>query len=174
MRVMRGLLDVNCSLEKEESSWWMSKSASRGGRPQYTFRRLDASKTFEYVFGREVRSLVLTSPVFPQFDIFEQDFGRTFHLKSRLGHVIQPRSQLFVASLSEIHPGSSLNLSSVRGYETDIGMFLIKVCQIVPKGLLAVFADLESMNQCVGKWKKIGLFQKMESVKPVSVEVALH
>jgi hypothetical protein len=114
----------------------------------------------------------MTSCSVPSFKIFETTLhGIPVQNKLRLKHVVNPASQLWIASLSEMQRGVQLDLKSLDGYETDLGLLLVRVCQLVPKGVLAFFPDTAALASCLNKWKSIGLLARLNAEKLVAVEV---
>lgn len=47
---------------------------------------------------------------------------------------------------------------------------MLKVSQVTPKGVLTFFKDSASLSRFVDQWKKVGLFARIEDVKPCAIE----
>lgn len=130
------------------------------------------------ITDEKIRSLILTSATLPDFKFFAHRFGIHFEIQTVLDHVIDMKEQIFVSIIDKDKLGNTLTFPSQTKLMSDavcnqLGDFVFKVSQVTPKGMLVFFTDFVFMKFMVEKWKKFGLFDKIDAIKTICMEVTV-
>ncbi|XP_064395441.1 regulator of telomere elongation helicase 1-like isoform X2 [Halichondria panicea] len=120
-----------------------------------------------------VRSVILTSGTLSPLNSFSSELQIDFPIRYEGPHVIT-KKQMWVGVVSKGSDGTSLNSSYANrfsaSYQNSLGNTIVNFARIIPNGLLVFFPSYPVMNGCVDTWKGNGIFQRIESCKPVFQE----
>lgn len=111
------------------------------------------------------RTVVLTSGTLSPMTSFSSELGLSFPFRLEASHVID-KSQVWVGCFSE-GPKRTALLSTYKtndsfAFQDEIGLSILKVCEIVPQGVLVFFPSYGLMNKMQNRWKQTGLLKLLK------------
>ncbi|XP_051891898.1 Fanconi anemia group J protein [Pristis pectinata] len=120
-----------------------------------------------------VRSIVLTSGTLSPMESFSSELGVKFSIQLEANHVID-NSQVWVGTIGMGPNGRKLcatfQHTETFEFQDEIGDLLLKICQVVTRGVLCFLASYKMLDKLQSRWMLTGLWGKLEEVKTVIVE----
>ncbi|KAG1711219.1 Fanconi anemia group J [Nymphon striatum] len=103
-----------------------------------------------------VHALILTSGTLSPMVSFQSELGMPFHIQLEANHVIKD-SQAWVGTVSHGPRGSLLNgtfkNSETFIFQDDVGDLILKVCGIIPYGVLCFLPSYGMMEKLIHRWE---------------------
>ncbi|BFZ04346.1 hypothetical protein BsWGS_07385 [Bradybaena similaris] len=154
---------------------WLNAKSAYGGRSQvqvdvYTLNFWCMNPGVAFSDFSETRSIILTSGTLSPMSSFQSELGLEFKIQLETNHVIED-SQVWVGTLGRGPSGSTLqavfrNLETFT-FQDELGHLVLKVCQIVPHGVLCFLPSYNVLDKLMNRWESTGLKRKLEQCKLV-------
>ncbi|KAH9524209.1 Fanconi anemia group J protein [Bulinus truncatus] len=121
----------------------------------------------------ETRSIILTSGTLSPLTSFQSELGLNFSIQLEANHVIKD-SQVWVGTIGSGPSGSKLqavfrNLETFA-FQDELGGLVLRVCEIVPHGVLCFLSSYKVLEKLINRWENIGLLKKLAHKKKIIVE----
>ncbi|POM60773.1 DEAD2 domain containing hypothetical protein [Phytophthora palmivora] len=134
---------------------------------------LSAAVVFSEV-ARESHSVILASGTLSPMDSFAGELGVDFPIRLEANHVVNMRKQVFIGALMS-GPGGVDLLSTYKNqqnfqYQDSIGLLLLQYAQVIPGGILMFFPSYALMGILKSRWKRTGVWNKLEKHKKMFSE----
>ncbi|XP_056296575.1 Fanconi anemia group J protein isoform X3 [Pseudoliparis swirei] len=124
-------------------------------------------------FRKLVHSIVLTSGTLSPMGSFSSELGVKFSIQLEANHVIN-KSQVWVGTVGEGPQGRKLcatfQHTETYAFQDEVGALLLKVCQVVAKGVLCFLPSYKMLDKLRERWTNTGLWKKLEQRKAVITE----
>jgi len=114
------------------------------------------------------RSIILSSGTLSPIPFLQQELLLPFPVQLSNPHIIKD-NQLFVGVFK--HGPGNVPLSSSyenrdkKEYLADLGESILKICSVVPGGVLVFFPSYASMDSCVKPWRESGVMNSIQQFK---------
>ncbi|CAL1537361.1 unnamed protein product, partial [Lymnaea stagnalis] len=121
----------------------------------------------------ETRSIILTSGTLSPLGSFQSELGLSFSIQLEANHVIRD-SQVWVGTIGSGPTGGKLqavfrNLETF-GYQDELGGLVLRVCEIVPYGVLCFLPSYKVLEKVTSRWESTGLMKKLSHIKKIIKE----
>eukprot|EP01130_Rhizamoeba_saxonica_P008546 TRINITY_DN345_c0_g1_i5.p1 TRINITY_DN345_c0_g1~~TRINITY_DN345_c0_g1_i5.p1 ORF type:complete len:408 (+),score=71.82 TRINITY_DN345_c0_g1_i5:1072-2295(+) len=121
----------------------------------------------------QTHSIILTSGTLHPLKSFEGELNTRFKYSLQADHVINLDRQLWAGCISKIDNQSLQSIYANRDnqdYQDSIGETLVKLCEIIPNGILCFFPSYTFMKKMHDRWSSTGLSKSIHKLKHVIVE----
>ncbi|KAK6968419.1 Fanconi anemia group J protein, partial [Biomphalaria glabrata] len=160
----------------QDNQWLNSKKGgnqSRKATETYTFNFWCMNPGVAFSDFSETRSIILTSGTLSPLTSFQSELGLNFSIQLEANHVIKD-SQVWVGTIGAGPSGNKLqavfrNLETFA-FQDELGGLVLKVCEIVPHGVLCFLPSYKVLEKLMNRWENIGLLKKLASKKKIIVE----
>ncbi|XP_059139041.1 Fanconi anemia group J protein homolog isoform X2 [Physella acuta] len=158
---------------------WLNTKGGYGGRnsmqttTQYTLNFWCMNPGVAFSDFAETRSIILTSGTLSPLNSFESELSINFGIQLEANHVIKD-SQVWVGTLGTGPSGGKLqavyrNIETFA-YQDELGALVLRVCEIVPHGVLCFLPSYNVLNKLTSRWESTGVMKKIASVKRIIIE----
>lgn len=118
-------------------------------------------------------SIIVASGTLAPLGSFQSELGIPFQITLEANHVINSEN-LWVGSIGRGPSNNILNgnfqNSSTFSFQDDIGSLVLKVCTLIPHGVLCFLPSYSMLDKLVNRWQVTGLWNKLLGKKVISCE----
>lgn len=102
------------------------------------------------------KSVILTSGTLSPLLSFESELGLKFDIKFEANHVIN-MNQVWAGAIGcgpqNVELTGTYNVVNTWAYQDDLGEAILRICKIVPKGVLCFFSSYTILNNLMNRWQ---------------------
>ena len=124
--------------------------------------------------GQGAWSVVLTSGTLSPLTSFRSELGADFQNVLETPHVVDMKRQVWAGSLSRGPGGMELyatyhNVNDCR-FQDAVGHVLVKLCHVVPNGMLVFFPSYATLDRLYERWEATGMLAEIQAAKTLVIE----
>ncbi|KNF04711.1 hypothetical protein, variant [Puccinia striiformis f. sp. tritici PST-78] len=164
--------------DKDGRILMVSERSTPADQPTITikYQLLDPSSSFSDVVS-QARSVVLAGGTMAPLEDFHSQLFPSVNpdkiLDFSCSHIVPPE-HLLVRAVSKGPMGTNLQLKFTSKddpkMQDDLGQSVINICNIIKDGVICFFPSYASLDTLTDRWKKTGLWTRLENKKKIFIE----
>ncbi|KAA1116221.1 ATP-dependent DNA helicase chl1 [Puccinia graminis f. sp. tritici] len=175
---MQAFILAMSNADKDGRILMVSERSTASDQPTITikYQLLDASSSFSDIVS-EARSVVLAGGTMAPLDDFHSQLFPFVSPEKILdfscSHIVPPE-HLLVRAVSKGPMGTNLQLKFSSKddpkMQNDLGQSVANICNIIKDGVICFFPSYASLDTLTDRWKKTGLWTRLENKKKIFIE----